>query len=93
MRSSSLNGDIPLVEADLVTSVLDRRREAGDAGLVLFETWNPGRLGCVIRAADGERVAGIVEAKDATPDELAVGEVNVGLYAFDAAWLRLLSAA
>ena len=56
--------------------------------LVSFETWEPGSLGRVIRTDDGERVARIVEAKDATADELAVGEVNAGLYAFDAAWLR-----
>ena len=29
----------------------------------------------------------IVERKDATEDELAVTEINSGLYAFDAAWL------
>ena len=56
--------------------------------LVSFETWEPGLLGRVIRTADGERVTRIVEAKDASPDELTVGEVNAGLYAFDAAWLR-----
>ena len=42
----------------------------------------------MIRTPDGERVARLVEAKDAPPDELAVSEVNAGLYAFDAAWLR-----
>jgi bifunctional UDP-N-acetylglucosamine pyrophosphorylase/glucosamine-1-phosphate N-acetyltransferase len=84
-----LNGDIPLVEADLVAGVLARRREAGASlALVSFESWEPGRLGRVIRTPDGDRVERIVEAKDATPDELAVGEVNAGLYAFDAAWLR-----
>ena len=85
-----LNGDVPLVEAELVTGRPGAR--AGEAGaalaLVSFETWEPGRLGRVIRTADGERVTRIVEAKDATPDELGVGEVNAGLYAFDAAWLR-----
>ena len=85
----ALNGDIPLVEVDLVAGVLARRREAGAAmALVSFETWDPGSLGRVIRTPDGAGVARIVEAKDATADELAVGEVNVGLYAFDAGWLR-----
>jgi len=84
-----LNGDIPLVEADLVSSVLERRRAAGAAiALVSFEAWEPGALGRVVRTPDGDRVARLVEAKDATPDELAVSEVNAGLYAFDAAWLR-----
>ena len=30
----------------------------------------------------------IVEDKDATPEELAIDEINAGIYAFDAAWLR-----
>jgi bifunctional UDP-N-acetylglucosamine pyrophosphorylase/glucosamine-1-phosphate N-acetyltransferase len=84
-----LSGDVPLVEADLIVGLLERRRDTGAAvALVSFETWEPGALGRVIRADDGERVTRIAEAKDARPDELAVGEVNAGFYAFDAAWLR-----
>ena len=84
-----LSGDVPLVEADLVAGLLARRREASAViALVSFETWEPGALGRVIRTDDGERVSRIVEAKDADPGELAVGEVNAGFYAFDAAWLR-----
>jgi bifunctional UDP-N-acetylglucosamine pyrophosphorylase/glucosamine-1-phosphate N-acetyltransferase len=41
-----------------------------------------------VRDADGERVTRVVEAEDATPDELAASEVNAGLYAFDGTWLR-----
>ena len=29
-----------------------------------------------------------MEVRDATPDELAIAEINSGLYAFDVAWLR-----
>jgi bifunctional UDP-N-acetylglucosamine pyrophosphorylase/glucosamine-1-phosphate N-acetyltransferase len=83
-----LSGDVPLVEADLIAGLLERRRDAGAAvALVSFETWEAAALGRVIRTADGERVARIVEAKDARPDELAVSEVNAGFYAFEAAWL------
>ena len=84
-----LNGDIPLLEADLISAVLQARRTADAAiSLVTFEAWEPGALGRVIRTPDGEWVARLVEASDATRDELAVSEVNAGLYAFDAAWLR-----
>jgi len=84
-----LSGDVPLVEASLVAALLERRREVGATlALVSFETWEPARLGRVIRTSDGERVARVVEAEDATADELAVGEVNAGIYAFEAAWLR-----
>jgi bifunctional UDP-N-acetylglucosamine pyrophosphorylase/glucosamine-1-phosphate N-acetyltransferase len=84
-----LSGDVPLVEESLVAGLLERRRGAGaTVALVSFEAWEPGVLGRVIRTADGEHVTRIVEARDASPDELEVGEVNAGLYAFEAAWLR-----
>jgi bifunctional UDP-N-acetylglucosamine pyrophosphorylase/glucosamine-1-phosphate N-acetyltransferase len=37
---------------------------------------------------DGDRIAKIVEARDAQPDELDNDEMNAGLYAFDEAKLR-----
>ena len=84
-----LNGDVPLVEVGVLTGLLERRREAGAAlALVSFDAWEPGRLGRVIRSDDGERVARIVEVRDASPDEIGVTEVNAGFYAFEAAWLR-----
>jgi bifunctional UDP-N-acetylglucosamine pyrophosphorylase/glucosamine-1-phosphate N-acetyltransferase len=83
-----VNGDVPLVDPDILRGVLEARRAAGAAiGLVTVEVRDPGRLGRIVRAADGS-VAGIVEVKDATPAELAIAETNAGLYAFDAAWLR-----
>ena len=45
----------------------------------------------MIRSANGDvdgDVERIVEAKDASRDELEVDEVNAGLYAIDAAWAR-----
>jgi bifunctional UDP-N-acetylglucosamine pyrophosphorylase/glucosamine-1-phosphate N-acetyltransferase len=84
-----LNGDVPLIEADLVVGLLGARRAADAAiALVSFEAWEPGALGRVIRTPGGDRVARLVEASDATADELAIDEVNAGLYAFDARWLR-----
>jgi bifunctional UDP-N-acetylglucosamine pyrophosphorylase/glucosamine-1-phosphate N-acetyltransferase len=41
----------------------------------------------VVRSEFGN-VERIVEARDATPDDLETNEVNAGLYAFDARWLR-----
>ena len=42
----------------------------------------PHAYGRIVR--DGDRVARIVEARDATPEELALDEFNVGLYCFRA---------
>jgi bifunctional UDP-N-acetylglucosamine pyrophosphorylase/glucosamine-1-phosphate N-acetyltransferase len=83
-----LNGDVPLMNADLVRSLAAERRAAGSVmALVSVDTDEPGSLGRVVRDADGG-VSRIVEAKDASTDELAIDEINAGLYAFDVAWLR-----
>ncbi len=83
-----LSGDVPLVAVDLLDSLLVARREAGAAlALVSVMTVDPGRLGRVVRDDDGE-IERIVEAKDATEDELEIDEVNAGIYACDLTWLR-----
>jgi bifunctional UDP-N-acetylglucosamine pyrophosphorylase/glucosamine-1-phosphate N-acetyltransferase len=81
-------GDVPLLEADLLEALLDEHRSSSAAlSLVSVVTIDPGRLGRVVRDDDGE-VARIVEAKDATEDELEIDEINAGIYALDVAWLR-----
>ncbi len=83
-----LSGDVPLVIGAQLEAVLDQRR-MDDAALALASVFSadPGSLGRVVRSEFGT-VEQIVEAKDATPEELETNEVNAGLYAFDAAWLR-----
>ena len=81
-----LSGDTPLLSA---TTVVAHRRDARAAGAVMtVATMRPAdssRYGRVVRSALG--VERIVEERDASPAELAIGEVNAGLYAFDVAWL------
>ncbi len=83
-----LSGDVPLVTGEDLRAVLDARRE-DDAAIALATVFaaDPARLGRVVRGEFGT-VEAIVEAKDATDDELVNNEVNAGLYAFDADWLR-----
>ncbi|MFP5341609.1 MAG: bifunctional UDP-N-acetylglucosamine diphosphorylase/glucosamine-1-phosphate N-acetyltransferase GlmU [Candidatus Limnocylindria bacterium] len=83
-----LSGDVPLVAATDLAALLDARRE-DDAAIALATVYShdPGSLGRIIRSDFG-MVERIVEAKDATEDELHSTETNAGLYAFDAAWLR-----
>ncbi len=83
-----LSGDVPLVTGDDLRAIIEARREDDAAiALVTFFAADPARLGRVVRSEFGT-VEAIVEAKDATDEELANNEVNAGLYAFDAAWLR-----
>ncbi len=83
-----LNGDVPLVDPQLLADLLDLRRETDAAiAMLAVDAVDPARLGRVIRDAGGA-VDSIVEAKDATVEELIISEINAGLYAIDAAWLR-----
>ena len=79
-----LNGDVPALTADLVRALVDTHRGEDAAGTVLaFEPDDTRSYGRIVRGADG-RLARIVEAGDAAPEELALGEVNSGIYVFRA---------
>jgi bifunctional UDP-N-acetylglucosamine pyrophosphorylase / glucosamine-1-phosphate N-acetyltransferase len=82
-----LCGDVPLVSAAVITDFLDAHRESGAAATVMTTVLDdPGSYGRIIRDREGG-IERIVEAKaggDATADELAVTEINSGVYAFAA---------
>ncbi len=81
-------GDVPLLEADLLSSLLDEHHESAAAiSLVSVVTLDPAALGRIVRDEAGE-VSAIVEVRDATDDELEIDEINAGIYAMDVAWLR-----
>ncbi|MGI9186432.1 MAG: bifunctional UDP-N-acetylglucosamine diphosphorylase/glucosamine-1-phosphate N-acetyltransferase GlmU [Gaiellales bacterium] len=81
-----VSGDTPLLTADLLASLVEAHvAEGAAATAATFRADQPGSYGRVIRDAAGIR---IVEAKDATPAELEVDEVNAGLYVFDVDALR-----
>ena len=85
-----VSGDVPLVTAELLAGLLAQHRDATSrATITSIVLADPGHYGRVVRGPDGD-LAAIVEARDAGPDELAVREINVGLYAFDAGELRRL---
>jgi bifunctional UDP-N-acetylglucosamine pyrophosphorylase/glucosamine-1-phosphate N-acetyltransferase len=85
-----LSGDVPLVQTELLADLIDMRRARNAAiALVAVQTAEPEGLGRVVRSEDGGQVLRIVEQKDATPEELDIEEINAGVYAFDAEWLRL----
>jgi bifunctional UDP-N-acetylglucosamine pyrophosphorylase/glucosamine-1-phosphate N-acetyltransferase len=79
-----LSGDTPRLSPELVRDLLEAHRREGAAATVLsFRPGDPREYGRIIRAADGS-VQAIVEAADATPEQLAVDEVNSSIYVFDA---------
>ena len=79
-----LNGDVPALTAGLIRALVERHRREGAAGTVLsFEPADVRRYGRIVRDGAG-RLARIVEAADASAEELALGEVNSGIYVFRA---------
>ena len=85
-----VNGDAPLVTPAALRALVDAHSATGAAAtLVTTFLDDPSGYGRVVRDADGG-VQRVVETKrpgDATPEELAIAEVNVGVYAFEAAGL------
>ncbi len=83
-----LSGDTPLLEVRTVRALLElRRAEVAVMALATIAPADPAGYGRVVRDAGGH-VSRIVEEKDASAAERDIGEVNGGLYAFDAGWLR-----
>ncbi|MBV8581146.1 MAG: bifunctional UDP-N-acetylglucosamine diphosphorylase/glucosamine-1-phosphate N-acetyltransferase GlmU [Candidatus Eremiobacteraeota bacterium] len=87
-------GDMPLVDRTIfedVQAAVDA--DAGTAlALVTARMPLPSNFGRIVRAdpstGSGQGVERIVEAKDCTPAQLALDEMNAGIYAYDEAALR-----
>ena len=79
-----LSGDTPLLTAEVLGGLVEtHRRERAAATVLSFEPPDPRAYGRIVRDGGG-RVARIVEAADATPDELELREVNSSIYVFAA---------
>ncbi|MEE8166069.1 MAG: bifunctional UDP-N-acetylglucosamine diphosphorylase/glucosamine-1-phosphate N-acetyltransferase GlmU [Myxococcota bacterium] len=81
-----LYADVPLLRAETIERMSAVKRERA-ADLVMLTARAENIPGRVVRGPDG-RIARIIEAQDATPEELAIEERNPGVYLFDAALLR-----
>ncbi len=82
-----LSGDTPLLTPDVLRDLVEaHRRERASATVLSFEPPDPRAYGRLVRDGTG-RLARIVEAVDATPDELDLREVNSSIYVFAAAKL------
>ena len=82
-----LAGDTPLLTGDTVQALVASHTEAGAAVTVLSAiVSDPTGYGRIVRDVDGT-VAAIVEQRDATPAELAIDEINSGMFTFEPAIL------
>jgi bifunctional UDP-N-acetylglucosamine pyrophosphorylase/glucosamine-1-phosphate N-acetyltransferase len=77
-----LSGDTPLLTSELLADLVATHRGAGAGATVLsFVPADIRSYGRVVRSADG-RLQAIVEAVDASPTELQIGEANSSIYVF-----------
>lgn len=92
-----LNGDTPLLQESAVRELLRTHRASGATVTMLTAILdNPGGYGRVVRKTErgasgavhaSAEVLKIVEDRDASPDERAIREINVGTYVVDGAFL------
>lgn len=87
-----LYADVPLVRVETCAALVAALDES-DLAVLSVNLEDPTGYGRIIR--DGEALAGIVEHKDATPEQLAITEVNTGLMALKgdrlSEWLNRLN--
>lgn len=78
-----LYADTPLIETETIEAVFSGLNNGGDVCVLGFEPEDPAAYGRLIM--DGDELTAIVEAKEASPAELAVGFCNSGVMAASAA--------
>ncbi len=84
-----LYGDTPLLTTATLRRLVDtHHREANTITLLTTLIADPALRpnGRVMRDARGE-ISGVVEAPEATPEQRAIAECNMGIYAFRDSWL------
>ncbi len=83
-----VNGDVPLLDSQTLQQLIEQHRQADAAATILSTLLEDATgYGRVVRSADGT-LEKLVEHKDASSDELAIQEINAGIYVFSAPQLR-----
>lgn len=81
-------GDVPLLDAGTLTELLTAHAEDANAVTALSaRVPDPAGYGRIVRDDSGT-VVGVVEHRDASPEQLAIDEINASVYVFDADVLR-----
>lgn len=81
-----LYGDVPLIEPEAIEA-LRASRMRGPLALLTCRAPDPRGYGRILRDSTGA-IVGVREHKDASPDELAIDEINPGVYCAEASFLR-----
>ncbi|WP_210397912.1 bifunctional UDP-N-acetylglucosamine diphosphorylase/glucosamine-1-phosphate N-acetyltransferase GlmU [Motiliproteus sediminis] len=81
-----LYGDVPLIAEPTLRQLL-KSASQGKLALLTVELADPTGYGRIVRDHD-HRVTAIVEHKDASEAELSIREINTGILALPARWLK-----
>ena len=81
-----LYGDVPLTQSETMAELV-KIAERGEFGLLTVDLADPTGYGRIVRSAVGD-ITAIVEQKDASPEQLAITEVNTGILAVPAGLLN-----
>jgi bifunctional UDP-N-acetylglucosamine pyrophosphorylase/glucosamine-1-phosphate N-acetyltransferase len=79
--------DMPLLQSETLQTLYKlQQAHVGPISMLTARTDSPRGFGRIVRGSNGA-VTSIVEESYANPDQLAIKEVNIGIYCFDAIWL------
>jgi bifunctional UDP-N-acetylglucosamine pyrophosphorylase / glucosamine-1-phosphate N-acetyltransferase len=79
--------DMPLLRPETLHNLVEEHtKQNATVALLTVIADDPRGFGRIVRDVSGN-VTAIVEEKEATPEQLRIRELNVGVYVFDSAWL------
>jgi bifunctional UDP-N-acetylglucosamine pyrophosphorylase/glucosamine-1-phosphate N-acetyltransferase len=81
------NGDMPLLTEETLKQLVDtQKKNTGPISLMTMISEDSFGFGRIVRGKDNSVIA-IVEEVQCSPEQLAIQELNVSAYCFDAKWL------
>ena len=83
-----LYGDVPLLGMNSLKACIDEA-DMGHLAVLIAEVSEPGGLGRILRDSQGS-ISGIIEEKDASPEQRDIHEINTGIIAAPGALLAEL---
>jgi bifunctional UDP-N-acetylglucosamine pyrophosphorylase/glucosamine-1-phosphate N-acetyltransferase len=80
-------GDMPLIKPETLARLVSAQNErSGPLTMLTVLAEDPRGFGRIVRGVGGQ-VQAIVEEVQATPEQLAIRELNPGVYCFNSSWL------
>lgn len=80
-------GDVPLLRTQTLTALVEKAAKSGSLAMLTSVVPDPTGYGRMVRDARG-KIREVVEHKDATREQRDIAEINAGIYAAPAEFLR-----